>query len=111
MNCVRACACVVCVFCDCSLGLHLFGFVASATRSGKCAYHGFWIPGSPGAMILDRNCFWKFEGLFCEWVLGCGFVIAVLGLHLFGFVAPATRPGKCAYHEFWNSGFARGHDS
>ena len=59
-------------FCDCSLGLHLFGFVASAARPGKCADHGFWIPGSPGAMIPDRNCFfWKFEGVFCEWVLVC----------------------------------------
>ena len=34
-----------------------FGVVASAARPGKCAYHEFWIPGSPGAMILDRNCF------------------------------------------------------
>ena len=57
--CLGVCACVVCVFCDCSLGLHLFGFVASATRPGKRAYHEFWIPGSPGAMILDRNCFLK----------------------------------------------------
>ena len=30
-----------------------------ATKPGKCAYHEFWIPGSPGAMILDRNCFLK----------------------------------------------------
>ena len=59
VNCVWVCACVVCVFCDCSLGLHLFGFVAPATRPGTCAYHGFWIPGSPGAMIIDRNCFLK----------------------------------------------------
>ena len=65
VNCVWVCACVVCVFRGCSLGLHLFGFVASATR------HEFWIPGSPGAMILDRNCFFKFEVLFCEWVLVC----------------------------------------
>ena len=49
----------------------VFGLVASATRPGKCAYHEFWIPVSPGAMILDSNCFWEFEGLFCEWVLVC----------------------------------------
>ena len=54
MNWCLGCSCAVCVFCDCSLGLHLFGFVASATR-----HHEFWIPGSPGAMILDRNCFLK----------------------------------------------------
>ena len=33
------------------------GFVASAVRPGKCADHEFWIPGSPGVMILDRDCF------------------------------------------------------
>ena len=38
-------------------GLHLFGIVAPAARPGKCAYHGFWIPGSPGAMIHDKACF------------------------------------------------------
>ena len=59
VNCVLVCACVVCVFCDCRLGLHLFGFVPSATRPGKCADHESWIPGLPGAMILDRNCFFK----------------------------------------------------
>ena len=57
VNCVWVCACVVCVFCDCSLGLHLFGFVAWATRPGNCVYHEFWIPGSPGAMILVRVVF------------------------------------------------------
>ena len=32
-------------------------FVTSVARPGKCAYHGFWIPGSPGAMVIDKDCF------------------------------------------------------
>ena len=46
------------------LGLHLFGLVASAARPSKCAYHGFWIPGSPGAMILDKDCFFENLNVF-----------------------------------------------
>ena len=46
--------CVIAVLC-----LYLFGLVASAAGPGKYAYHEFWIPGSPGAMILDKDCFLK----------------------------------------------------
>ena len=39
------------------LGLHVFSLVASAARPGECAYHEFWIPASPGAMVLGRVVF------------------------------------------------------
>ena len=54
------------------LGLHLFGLVASAARPGKCAYHEFWIPGPPGAMVHDRACFLKIRRCcFFKWVWVC----------------------------------------
>ena len=48
--------CVGCGFCDCSLGLHLFWFCrfGGKTMHIRLPYHEFWIPGSPGAMILVR---------------------------------------------------------
>ena len=53
--CLGVCVCCFGVCVIAVWGLHSFGFVAPAARPGKCAYHEFWIPGSPGAMILDRN--------------------------------------------------------
>ena len=56
------------------LGLHLFGFVAWATRPSKCAYHEFWVPGSTGPMIRDWDCFWEIRrvvlvnGFWCVFV-------------------------------------------
>ena len=58
--------CVIAVW-----GLHLFGLVASAVRPSNCAYHGFWISGSPGAMILDKACFFENPQVFCKFVCVC----------------------------------------
>ena len=55
------------------LGLLLFGLVAPAARPGKCAYHEFWVPGSPGARVLDKACFLKIRMCFCKWVCVCEF--------------------------------------
>ena len=60
----------------------------------------------------------EIEVFVCELVFGCVCVCVVcvfcdcsLGLYLFGFVVSATRPGNCAYHEFWIPGSLGGHDS
>ena len=40
----------------------------------KSSHHEVWIPGSPGAMILDRNCFFEnLKGCFVNgfWCVCC----------------------------------------
>ena len=72
MNCVWACACVVCVFCDYRCGF-AFVLVLSFRRQDQAhaPIMNFGYRFRPGPWFLIGLFLIKFEGLFCELVLVC----------------------------------------